>query len=392
MEQEISLLNDLILKNTKKILRDLDQAIIDQIRILIDKIIDDTKNKYPARSDAENYFLEIYFGDSRIRITDVIASFGTLEQLNKLINCAGVGLLSLSNRNRYYPIHHACINGRTDILKAIVEYDVNRNIVTSHETRAWHSIHFACRYNHLEIVKMLINLGVDKEVRTGFGLTPLHVACEFGNLQIVKYLLSLNVYKDPITIDENQNMTPIHYAVLGNFIEITELLLIVGVNRNKLDLQGFSCLDIASKANFVGMVKLLLCWGLKNVEASLEIAKVYKSQESIEVIEKYLQAKKNLFNKSNLKKIAPQIAKMMNEFNPTNLAKGIIKIYDNVEFNAFGINELSSQIGFFKKREVDFTQFVKELEIIELCEGADHINEVIVNGQNELAKISLSNI
>jgi len=392
MKNKLDNLNNFVLKFYRINFSDLKSHDIEEIRASIDDFINHIFEKHDDRLSLTNAIESSLFHDIKLNIIHIIAKFGTVEQLKKIIEMIGISIVNSLDVNQYCALHYASIHGRLDIVKELIDNDADKDAITSQETRKWHAIHFASRYGNLSIVKYLIEIGVNKEIRTGFGLTPLHVACEFGRIEIAKYLLSIGVYKDPITIDENQNMTPLHYAVVGNFLSLTDLLLVVGCDINKLDLKGFSSLDISAKNNLSQMTFLLLKWGPKNIESSYQIAQFMKCLDSSEILARYLNAKKCLFNKKILKKLTAEIYKMMIDFNGTNLSEGKIKIFGNVEFNAFGIMNLTHQIGFFKKIPVEFSQFVKNIENLELCDGIDHIDEVIMNDHSELINLVLANV
>jgi len=389
MQQQIQKLSVKVNHFLRKNFTEIERYDYEEIRRDIEEFIEIVKNQNQLRADMSKIFRESFFTESKINIMHVIAKFGTIEQVNKVVDIAGVEIVNSIDINWFSPLHHASMNSRDDIVSTLINLDADRNALTSNETRRWHSIHFACRYGSLKVVQIFVNLGIDKEIRTGFGLTPLHVACEFGKVEIVKYLLSLGVHKDPITIDDNQNMTPLHYAVVGNFQALCELLLINGVDKNKCDIKGYSSLDIATKNNLIEIVKLLLRWGVKDIEDAYQISNSLNNKEIKEVIQKYINAKKCLFNKSLLKKLTPELIEMINKFNSVNLSEPVIKLFGNVEFNAFGISDLTNMIGFFKKREVDFVEFVEKNELIDLCDSLDRVKEIIVNSHNKLIKISL---
>lgn len=392
MQEQITKLNTKINHFLRKNYIDINRVEIEEVVADIDNFISIVQTQNQLRSDISKIFCETFFGENKVNIVHIIAKFGSIEQLTKVVEIAGVGIVNMFDNNWFSPLHYSAINGRDDLVKSLINFEADRHALTSPETRKWHSIHFACRYGHLKIVKILIDLEINIEIRTGFGLTPLHVACEFGKFEIVKYLLSLGAQKDPITIDENQNMTPLHYAVVGNFLGLTELLLISGADKNKCDIKGYSSIDIASKNNLIEMVKLFLRWGVKNIESPLQIATSLNHNEIKEIIQKYLNAKKCLFDKNSLKKLTPELIEMMGKFNGVNLFQPMVKIFGNVEFNAFGIFNLTNIVGFFSKREIDFVQFSEDHEIIELCEALDRVKEILVNGHGELIKISLENI
>ena len=392
MQQQIEKLNAKVNHFLRKNYLEIKRNEIEEVKKDIDDFIEIVKTQNELRVDISRIFCETVFGENKAIIMHIISKFGEVEQINKIVDVAGIAVINSYDINLYTPLHYASINGREAIVLSLINLDADRHAVTSIETRRWHSLHFACRYGHLKVVKTIIDHGVDIEIRTGFGLTTLHVACEFGKIEIVRYLLSIGVQKDPITIDENQNMTPLHYAVIGNFSAVCELLLINGVDKNKCDIKGLNSLDIAAKNNLTEVTGLLLRWGVKNIEASFQIAQSLNNKEAKELIQKYINGKKCLFSKSSLRKLSPELIEMIGKFNAVNLAQPMIKIFGNVEFNAFGILNLNNLIGFFTKREVDFVQFVEDIELIDLCDALSKVREIIVNSNNELAKISLEAI
>merc|ERR1712107_681217 len=67
------------------------------------------------------------------------------------------------------------------------------------------------------------------------GNTALHVAAQNGHLKLVESLLELNVCPNA---QNNIGNTPMHMSVTYNQGEITQLLILAGADRSKLNAKG----------------------------------------------------------------------------------------------------------------------------------------------------------
>ena len=112
----------------------------------------------------------------------------------KMQNTNQTGLLKES------PLHLAVSKGHLEIVKLLMEYEVNKepkNIIG--ET----PLHYAASYGHLDIVKFLSDQEINLEPRDFKNETPLIKALKNGYLEIVKFFALKNYTK---TMDENKKM------------------------------------------------------------------------------------------------------------------------------------------------------------------------------------------
>ena len=76
---------------------------------------------------------------------------------------------------------------------------------------------------------------VDANIKGWYNVTPLHYACRGGYLQIVEYLIENGA--DIEAQDDNEE-TPLHYVSYSGYVDIVKLLLSKGANKrvkNKYD-------------------------------------------------------------------------------------------------------------------------------------------------------------
>ncbi|MBS1987730.1 ankyrin repeat domain-containing protein [Candidatus Dependentiae bacterium] len=90
------------------------------------------------------------------------------------------------------------------------------------------AIHKAALIGHEEILQALLNAGVDKNVLDSDGATPLHCAVKNGHLMTLQILLAAGAKTE---IHDNEGWTPLHYALLNNDAAAAEELLIADTRK-----------------------------------------------------------------------------------------------------------------------------------------------------------------
>lgn len=114
---------------------------------------------------------------------------------------------------------HAAQNGKTDLLKFLVEKKVSLNHKSESKRNA---LHIACDNGHLEACKFLIvtspSLLSESDEK---GRYPVHFAARSGDLELLKYLES----KTELTKETNTDMNILHMACLHDHIEMCRYLL-----------------------------------------------------------------------------------------------------------------------------------------------------------------------
>ena len=88
----------------------------------------------------------------------------------------------------------------------------------------------------------------------GLGLTILHTAVVANDQTVVKALISRKINLDTKTTSiRNSGLTALHIAVQGEFVEIVELLLKAGANK-EIKFKNLTALDLAY---FTGNQKII---------------------------------------------------------------------------------------------------------------------------------------
>ena len=127
---------------------------------------------------------------------------------------------------------HAAARGAT---KEVIEFLIDRGLsVNAQEKTHETPLHKACMrtVNSVEIAEVFINHGADVN-STGFYRTPLHIAVILENIPLVRLLLEQSSTDvDKLSTDLDDCNTALHHACRLNNIDIVEMLLQAGANKN----------------------------------------------------------------------------------------------------------------------------------------------------------------
>ncbi len=299
------------------------------------------------------------FGDetSTARILDILSELP--DEMLEVVNSRNHGLFT--------PLHFAAHSGNELVAEALIAGGAENNPQASIENRRWTPIHYAAKYGHAEVVKVLIDSGVDKEAVTGFGLTPLIVGAEFGKISVVEMMISLKANLNARTIEDNHRMNALHYAAIGNFLDIGKILLESGIDRKQKTSSNMSVIELAIESDNSEFVGLMLSWDMSGIESAKIQAKESKAEKSLKKILDYIELKQNFFSEKFLRSYRDFLLQTLKTCNKSNLS--LINLSPNKEtpLNIFGLISAKREFGFFNKREESFTKF---------CE---------LNGFNEIA-------
>lgn len=120
------------------------------------------------------------------------------------------------------------------------------------------AMHLAAGHGNVAMLKRLTNLGFDRKVIAKNGMTPLHYAVIEQRLEATELLLSWNLN---VNCADKQRMTPLHYAVRYNTSHgtaISKALLRAKTDPNALDRDNQSPLHKAVLANAFSQIRLLV--------------------------------------------------------------------------------------------------------------------------------------
>jgi ankyrin repeat protein len=320
------------------------------------------------------------FSDYNFSFFHVVAKFGSPEDLKKTILIIGIKNIEQTDINNYTALHHSSISGRIENVKILIGYGANISARSSDETRNWCPIHYACKFNFKNIVEEFILAKIDKEIKTSFGLTPLHVACEYGHPAIVKYLVSIGCDLNPETIPENHCLTPLHYAIMINSIETTDILFNVGADFQKTTNNNEDALILATKRNFSKIVKNLINYGVVDkIETALEISIKKNCLDSRDIIKNYIEFRDKLFDKSNLIKFSKEFNIFLDQINPNNINEIYITLFEKYHASAHFLCNIKKSVGVLKKNFINLETFSKNNGLEYLAKKINHINEIIIH-------------
>ena len=156
------------------------------------------------------------------------------------------------------PLHEACNSGNLAIVKELLNYGADVDILNDDEEVP---LHMACKEGFVEIVKEILRRNHDRakelvEAQDNTKNTPMHFAVESGDLETVKVLL---LYKANPSEPNDNEVVPMHLAAAQGYIDIARVLLDChDFCKDLLDDQQQSPLHYAARNNQVSMIKFLI--------------------------------------------------------------------------------------------------------------------------------------
>jgi len=155
------------------------------------------------------------------------------------------------------PLHLACLKGQEFISWTLLSkgFDVDINIVDLQNRTP---LHHACIQGHTEIVRQLLVRKAMVNIKSTEGITPLHAAALRGNKEIVAMLIRAGA---EINVADNLGYTALAFAVREQHVAVAELLLYEGASVNSVTTDGLTCLHLACAGKDMAMVKLLVDCG-----------------------------------------------------------------------------------------------------------------------------------
>jgi len=153
-------------------------------------------------------------------------------------------------------IHHAVHSGDYDKVKELLEADQEEALLNSKTDDGWTPLHIACKNGHLDVVKLLLQGNVDVLAQTKSGETPLHLAAMNGHHKIVRKLLKHELNRDYVDISDSLNV-----AAERGHVEVVKELIIKSNRRTTHYYprpDGTNAIHLAAANGHLEVVQLLV--------------------------------------------------------------------------------------------------------------------------------------
>jgi ankyrin repeat protein len=149
-------------------------------------------------------------------------------------------------------------NHKYDEFKKKLNKDIDLNLQDEFKNTL---IHYAILFNQEDIIKLLLSYECYIDYLDIDGKTILYYPIKYGYNNILKIIInnSKHIIGIPIyNIKDNNNNTPLHYAILYNNFEACSHLLEFDININYKNDMGQTPLHIAVDNNNINIINLLL--------------------------------------------------------------------------------------------------------------------------------------
>lgn len=150
-------------------------------------------------------------------------------------------------------LHLALIEGRTEIVRFILESDLSYKFFLNAENgRGSTPLSIACEKRNVEAVELLLKAGADAGRCNKHGRCALHYAAGHGDLKIGKLLVkSLRHHQREEFINRptKEGWTSLHMAAEFQHVEFVRWLLSNGADVSSRSIDGYTPLHMAVKKN-----------------------------------------------------------------------------------------------------------------------------------------------
>jgi ankyrin repeat protein len=135
--------------------------------------------------DFVNSGFDLNFSNNSYLMTSLHYAVMNGGLVNKVI--ALTGDVNQCDWNNYTPLHLACIQGKLEDAKILIENQAN---VMAKSSSGLTPLHLACKFDRVSLVQPLIESGADKDAVDNHSRTPLMIAAKHGSVKCVKELLA----------------------------------------------------------------------------------------------------------------------------------------------------------------------------------------------------------
>ena len=210
----------------------------------------------------------------------------------------GIAITDIRDIKGNIPLHYGILTKNFNVVKLLLDAKSNPHTV---DIEGYNAMHLAARVGSIEIFTEITKYMTQINSKTKRGETSLHISINYQYLQISRFLLDNSA--DPNIVDNENEFTPLHYAVGWDNYDIVELLLQKGADMSIQDIYGnvplIYCVKEEHNASFNVMMKYA-----ENNKNSFNLWNIYGKIVLHEVLETYDDTKQyyldSLIEHSNL--------------------------------------------------------------------------------------------
>jgi len=169
--------------------------------------------------------------------------------LNNFIDCIryllsiGADTLLDSDNDGSTAFHLACWGASLEAVKLLLP---NKDTLFETNQKGYTGLHFACASGKEDIYRCLLELGANPYVKNREGYTPMLLAACNGQTDAVKFLID-NSYANVNDVN-SIGASALHMACAGNYVSLTNYLLVSGANVYRKDDKGRYPIDFCKKS------------------------------------------------------------------------------------------------------------------------------------------------
>ena len=209
-----------------------------------------------ARGWAERWGFVLYGSERKTSLLHVAANVGSERVASWVLERGGA--LELGDYRRVTPLWEACLMGRLNVVRAMVDWG-GTGVVEKERNLNKSVFVAACKSGHVELVRYLWGLSVfDVEGEDYDGETPLGVVCDHGHLGLVDVL----VEEAGADVDVEGRKGTLYRACYGGKAEVVRRMIELGsglgVEKDEEGGVWVRGLMAAAEYGFVDVVRVLL--------------------------------------------------------------------------------------------------------------------------------------